>query len=109
VLEVGELLELLHVELGAVEALLHVLGVAVGVGQELLELDEIELAALGFVEHLAAAVYSFGPVLAGHGTPLLLCFPPPQEGERGYSTGRSGNSRGGREFRSISLNNVSYF
>ena len=66
-LEVGKRLELLDVELGTVETLLHVFRIAVGVGKQVLELDKVILAAFALVEHFAAAVNSFRTVFAGHG------------------------------------------
>ena len=49
-LDVGERFEFFDVELSAVKAFFHVLGVAVCVGQQILELDQIVLTALAFVE-----------------------------------------------------------
>ena len=65
-LQIGEGLELLHIELGTVETLLHVFRVAVGVGEQILELDEVVLAAFALVENFAAAVDAFGAVFTGH-------------------------------------------
>ena len=68
--DVGEGLELLHIELRAVKALLDVFRITVGVGKQFLELNQAVLAALAFVEHFAAAVNAFGAVFAGHGFTL---------------------------------------
>ena len=69
--EVGQRLELFDVELSAVEALLHVFRIAIGVGKQILELNEVVLAALAFIEHFATAVDTFRTIFAGHGgTPL---------------------------------------
>ena len=64
--EVVDVFELIHMELRPVEAFFHVFGVAVGVGEEVLELDEVVLFAFGIVEHLSAAVDSLGAVFSGH-------------------------------------------
>ena len=56
VLDVGKGLELLHVELGAVKAFLDVFRISVGVGEQVLELDQAILAAFALVEHFAAVV-----------------------------------------------------
>ena len=71
-LQVRQGLELVHVELGPVEPFFHVFRIPVGVLEQVLELDQVVLAALALVEHLAAAVNAFGAVLAGHmgGTPF---------------------------------------
>ena len=66
VLDVGKGLELLHVELGAVKAFLDVFRISVGVGEQVLELDQAILAAFALVEHFAAVVDAFGAVFAGH-------------------------------------------
>ena len=50
VLDIGQGLELLHVELRAVEAFFDVFGVAVGVGEQVLELDQAILTAFAFVD-----------------------------------------------------------
>ena len=55
-LDVGEGLELLHIELRTVKTLFDVFRIAVGVGKQFLELNQAVLAALAFVEHFAAAV-----------------------------------------------------
>ena len=80
VLQVREGLEFLHVELGAVEALLHVFRIAVGVGKQILELNEVVLAAFALVENFAAAVDAFGAVFTGHSI-------TPDSGDW-YSTGK---------------------
>ena len=66
VLDVGKRLEFLHVELGAVETFFDVFRISVGVGEQVLELDEAVLAALALVEHFAAVINAFGAVFAGH-------------------------------------------
>ena len=66
-LDVGNRLEFLDIELGAVKALFHILGIAVRIGQQILELDQVVLAAFAFVEHFTAAVDAFRTVFAGHG------------------------------------------
>ena len=66
-LEVREGLELLDIELRAVEALLHVFRIAVGVGQQVFKLNEVVLAAFALVEHFTTTVNTFRTVFAGHG------------------------------------------
>ena len=66
VLDVGKGLEFLHIELGAVKAFFDVLRISVGVGEQILELDQAILAAFALVEHFAAVVDAFGAVFAGH-------------------------------------------
>ena len=75
VLDIGQGLELLHVELRTVEAFLDVFGVAVGVGEQVLELDQAILTAFAFVEHFTAAVDAFGTVFTSHtASPCRILF-----------------------------------
>ena len=74
-LDIGQGLELLHVELRAVEAFFDVFGVAVGVGEQVLELDQAILTAFAFVEHFTAAVDAFGTVFTSHtASPCRILF-----------------------------------
>ena len=66
VLEVVERAELVHVELCAVKALLDVLGVSVGIGEQLLELELAVLSAFRLVEYLAPGINPFCAVFSGH-------------------------------------------
>ena len=71
VLDIGQRFEFFDVELGAIKALFHVLGIAVGIRQQILELDQVVLSAFAFIQHFAAAVYAFRAVFAGHeGAPV---------------------------------------
>ena len=59
----------------AVEAFLDVFGVAVGVGEQVLELDQAILTAFAFVEHFTAAVDAFGTVFTSHtASPCRILF-----------------------------------
>ena len=66
-LEVGQRLEFFDVELRAVETLLNVFRIAVGVGKQILELNEVVLTAFALVEHFATTVDTFRTIFAGHG------------------------------------------
>ena len=72
VLDVRESLELLHIELRAVKTLFDVFRIAVGVREQILELDQAVLAALALVEHFTAAVNAFSTVFAGHDVRLVI-------------------------------------
>ena len=66
VLDVRERLELFHIELRTVEAFFYVFGIAVRIGEQLLELNKAVLATFAFVQHFATAENAFGAVFTGH-------------------------------------------
>ncbi len=65
-LEVVQRAELLHIELSAVKTFFDILGIAVGIGEQLLELELTILPALGLVENLAAGINPLSAVFSGH-------------------------------------------
>ena len=65
-LDVRKGLELFDIELGAIKTLLYVFGIAIGIGQEILQLDKAVLTAFAFIKHFLAAVDSFGAIFTGH-------------------------------------------
>ena len=70
-LDIGKCLEFVHIELSAVKTLFYIFGIPVGIGKQLLELDEAILLALALVQNFTAAENAFGAVLSGHIFPLL--------------------------------------
>lgn len=66
-LDVGNILELLHIELSAIKTLLHIFRIPVGIRQQILELDQAILAAFAFIKDFPTVVDAFGTVFTRHG------------------------------------------